>query len=193
MPKVSYMCQNRHGTYYARFIIPKSLRQFFKNKSEIRRSLQTDSKRLATKRARVFRVEFDDIVDKLMKQPSSKASAERAKRMTEELFAKEEAVQRTHLITHLDIAGNLITIDHGNPVEERKTLEALIAAQQGQQPTPANNTVSECLDAYIAYKMTPGRKKSWGEGTARQKPQKLRAFRQLYGDKPLSHLGFRQK
>ncbi len=66
MGGMAYMCKNRHGTYYARFIIPKHLRLHFNNKKEIRRSLQTDSRKLAIKRARVYRVEFESIVDKLM-------------------------------------------------------------------------------------------------------------------------------
>ncbi|PPD44905.1 MAG: hypothetical protein CTY16_11115 [Methylobacter sp.] len=68
MSGAAYMCKNRHGTYYARFIIPAQLREHFKNKREIRRSLQTDSRKLATKRARAFRVEFETITDKLMSE-----------------------------------------------------------------------------------------------------------------------------
>lgn len=68
MGGMAYMCKNRHGTYYARFIIPKHLQSHFNNKKEIRRSLQTDSRKLAIKRARVFRVQFESIVDKLMSE-----------------------------------------------------------------------------------------------------------------------------
>jgi integrase len=59
-------CKNRHGIYYARFIIPKHLQSHFSNKKEIRRTLQTDSRKLAIKRARAYRVKFESIVDELM-------------------------------------------------------------------------------------------------------------------------------
>ena len=58
MSNKASMCKNRHETYYARFIISKHLQQHFNNKKEIRRSLQTDSRKLAIKRARDYRVEF---------------------------------------------------------------------------------------------------------------------------------------
>ena len=66
MLNTSYMCKNRHGIYYARFIIPKHLQSHFSNKKEIRRTLQTDSRKLAIKRARAYRVKFESIVDELM-------------------------------------------------------------------------------------------------------------------------------
>ena len=62
----AYMCKNRHGMYYARFIVPKHLQIHFNNKKEIRRTLQTDSRKLAIKRARAYRVQFEKIVDELM-------------------------------------------------------------------------------------------------------------------------------
>jgi hypothetical protein len=62
----AYICRNRHGTYYARLIIPRALQSQFGNKREIRRSLQTDSRRLAVKRARGYRVRFDALIDSLM-------------------------------------------------------------------------------------------------------------------------------
>lgn len=68
MSGMAYMCKNRHGTYYARLIIPKRLQEYFNNKKEIRRSLQTDSRKLAIKRARIYRVEFESIVDQLMRK-----------------------------------------------------------------------------------------------------------------------------
>lgn len=64
----TYLCQNRHGTYYARLVIPIALRDQFNNKREVRRSLQTDSRRLAIKRARTYRVQFDALLDGLMSE-----------------------------------------------------------------------------------------------------------------------------
>ncbi len=36
--------------------------------------------------------------------------------------------------------------------------------------------------------MTPGKKGSWSAGTARQKPNKLKVFRSIFGDKPTASL-----
>lgn len=67
----TYLCQNRHGTYCVRLIIPKPIQTQFSNKREIRRSLQTDSKRLAIKRARFYRVRFDTLIDALMTEQNN--------------------------------------------------------------------------------------------------------------------------
>lgn len=87
MGGIAYMCKNRHGTFYARFIIPKHLQSHFENKKEIRRSLQTDSRKLATKRARVYRVQFESIVDQLMSKVDN--TSERAKQVIGSLFAEK--------------------------------------------------------------------------------------------------------
>ncbi|HEY8098270.1 MAG TPA: DUF6538 domain-containing protein, partial [Methylobacter sp.] len=92
MGGMAYMCKNRHGTYYARFIIPKHLQSHFNNKKEIRRSLQTDSRKIATKRARIYRVEFESIVDQLMTNPDS--TKERAKRIVDNLFADKTKTEK---------------------------------------------------------------------------------------------------
>lgn len=234
MGSAAYMCKNRHGTYYARFIIPKHLQSHFKNKKEIRRSLQTDSRKLATKRARVYRVQFESIVDHLMSKKDN--ISERAKRIIDELLAdktkKAEGAERKFVegmlatkadkdpskikfITFIDWNGNPVTIDTGNtekdaeiykqiaPIEiekerqrrERREEElhqaqlAAIAASSIAKPAPSTGKkVSEYLDDYIAYKLTPGKKGSWGEGTARQKPNKLNVFRSVFGDKPAAAL-----
>jgi integrase len=84
MRGTAYMCKNRHGTYYARFIIPKHLQPHFNNKREIRRSLQTDSRKLATKRARVYRVQFESIVDQLMSKTDN--TSERVKQIIDSIL-----------------------------------------------------------------------------------------------------------
>ena len=73
----NYMCTNRHGMYYARFIIPKHLQPYFNNKKEIRRSLQTDSRKLAIKRARIYRVEFAPVPKLQLGNPVVEALASR--------------------------------------------------------------------------------------------------------------------
>lgn len=62
----SYLVRNRHGTFYFRATIPKQLRQHFPNhKREIKRSLKTDSRKLAIVRARAYRAEFDKMIEQL--------------------------------------------------------------------------------------------------------------------------------
>jgi integrase len=214
----SYICQNRHGTYYARLIIPRPLQSQFNNKREIRRSLQTDSKRLAIKRARAYRVQFDSLIDELMSKPTKSEISERAKKLVDEILspkAKAEyfgeppemktskpapmagtAAWEYITIYHPETGQKLAEIDHnGNSEAEEKAALALLEQAQrgmtGPLAAPAltgNKTVSEHLDEYIDYKMTPGRKRSWGEGTARQKPNKLNVFRSIFGDKPTAAL-----
>jgi integrase len=60
----NFICRNRHGTYYFRFIIPVALRSHFSNKREYRCSLQTDSKKLAAKRAKIYRIRLDLLFEK---------------------------------------------------------------------------------------------------------------------------------
>ncbi|MFA5922379.1 MAG: DUF6538 domain-containing protein [Methylococcaceae bacterium] len=87
----AFMCKNRHGTYYARFIIPKHLQPHFKNKKEIRRSLQTDSRKLAIKRARVYRVQFESIVDQLMSKDN--ITSERVRLIVDSLLTDKTKIQ----------------------------------------------------------------------------------------------------
>jgi integrase/polyhydroxyalkanoate synthesis regulator phasin len=137
MLNTTYMCKNRHGVYYARFIIPKHLQSHFNNKKEVRRTLQTDSRKLAIKRARIYRVEFEKIVDELMSK--SDKTTERAKKIIDELFADKTKLQaaaekkfvdgmfnkpvsneidkdniRIDFITITNNLGEIITIDYGD-------------------------------------------------------------------------------
>lgn len=63
----TYLTQNRHGTFYFRMVIPASLRSLFNGKREVRRSLKTDSERLALKRARQHAVCFNSIFDRVLR------------------------------------------------------------------------------------------------------------------------------
>ena len=112
MSKSDFMCKNRHGMYHARFIVPTHLRSHFDNRKEIRRTLQTDSRKLAIKRARVYRVEFEKIVDQLMNDKSMK----------------------TEFITFLDLKLNPVTIDTGNDDKDLE-LYNLIKPVETEQAT----------------------------------------------------------
>ncbi|MGI9804240.1 DUF6538 domain-containing protein [Pseudomonas aeruginosa] len=46
-PSPSYLTRNRHGTFYFRIVIPRPLRALLHGQREVRRTLKTDSERLA--------------------------------------------------------------------------------------------------------------------------------------------------
>lgn len=62
----AFLTQNRHGTYYFRIVIPKSLRSAFGLQREIRRTLKTDSAKLALRRARQYAARFEAAFDKVL-------------------------------------------------------------------------------------------------------------------------------
>jgi integrase len=67
MPTIpSYLTVNRHGTYYFRLVVPKPLRSAFGSQREIRRSLKTDSQRLALRRARQYAARYEAIFDRAL-------------------------------------------------------------------------------------------------------------------------------
>lgn len=66
-----YLSLNRHETYYFRIVIPVSIRPLVDGKREIRRSLKTDSRRLALKRARQHAVRFESVFDRILKMIES--------------------------------------------------------------------------------------------------------------------------
>lgn len=62
-----YLSRNRHETYYFRIVIPASIRPLVNGKREIRRSLKTDSRRVALKRARQHAVRFESVFDRVLR------------------------------------------------------------------------------------------------------------------------------
>lgn len=63
----SYLTLNRHGTFYFRIVIPRSLRLLFNGQREIRRTLKTDSQRLARKRARQYAARYEAVFDRVIR------------------------------------------------------------------------------------------------------------------------------
>ncbi|MBT9237034.1 site-specific integrase [Pseudomonas sp. MG-2] len=61
-----FLTLNRHGTYYFRLVVPKPLRSAFSSQREIRRSLKTDSQRLALRRARQYIARYEAIFDRML-------------------------------------------------------------------------------------------------------------------------------
>lgn len=68
----TYLTQNRHGTFYFRIVIPRPLRTLLNGQREVRRTLKTDSERLARRRARQFAARYEAVFDKVVSaQPLS--------------------------------------------------------------------------------------------------------------------------
>lgn len=61
-----FLTQNRHGMYYFRIVIQKPLRSAFGLQREIRRTLKTDSTRLALRRARQYAASFEAAFEKVL-------------------------------------------------------------------------------------------------------------------------------
>lgn len=62
----SYLTRNRHGTFYFRIVIPRPLRALLHGQREVRRTLKTDSERLARKRARQYVARYEAVFDKVV-------------------------------------------------------------------------------------------------------------------------------
>lgn len=212
MSGLAYMCKNRHGTYYARFIIPKQLQQHFNNKKEIRRSLQTDSRKLAIKRARVYRVEFESIVDKLMSKneysayrvtlegvtvatlPNGEKKIIPAK-IERNLTEGEDTTQyKQYLLNQLreeakreEEKAEILQREKRAEELHQAQLAAITAPSQALAPTrPINSKkLSAYLEDYIEYQTAPGTKDGWkSPDTRRLKTNMLRLFCSDAGDKP---------
>ncbi|WP_262964410.1 site-specific integrase [Methylobacter psychrophilus] len=172
MSGANFMCKNTHGMYYARFIIPKSLLQHFDNKKEVRRSLQTDSRKLAIKRARVYRVEFEKIVDDLMSKSDN--TSERAKKIIDELLADKTKLQaeaeekfvdgmfnksvskevdedhtRIDFITFYDELGRLVTIDTGDDNKDLELYHLMKPKETKQDRTTRHKRAEEIHQAQL--------------------------------------------
>ncbi len=98
----NYLCRNRHGTYYFRFIPPKDLRHYFKCQREYRHSLKTDSKKLAVHLSTLYRARIQLLLEQLTNMAD---------------------IIKTELLTELDIFGREITVDYDG--DEEKELRVM--------------------------------------------------------------------
>jgi len=84
----AYITQNRHGTYYFRIVVPRPLRSALGLQREIRRSLKTDSQRLALRRARQYAARYEAAFDKVLtvlEQDHCELTDEEVERYAEEI------------------------------------------------------------------------------------------------------------
>jgi integrase len=200
----TYVCQNRHGTYYARLIIPRVLQSQFINKREIRRSLQTDSRRLAIQRARAYRVQFEILLDELMGTKNDISN--KAKKIVDEILSPKKKTDqfgespetailhepanddgtRIKLITFVDLQGNTTAIDYDGDFEKEIQAYQLIRNTQ-ESPVSLSipstgKTFNEYFNEYDKYQTRPDIKDGWkSESTAIKKRGMLSCFLSQYG------------
>lgn len=114
----AYLTLNRHGTYYFRIVTPIRLRLAFGLQREIRRSLKTDSLRLALRRARQYAARFETAFDKVL------SVAEQ----DDYVPTEEDLVLYTELIEQAETAGAWASL----PAELAQKAESTISEDDWQ-------------------------------------------------------------
>lgn len=84
----AYITRNRHGTFYFRIVVPSPLRSALGFQREIRRTLKTDSQRLALRRARQFAARYEAAFDKALRVLSNDERTE------EEILSAIDEIER---------------------------------------------------------------------------------------------------
>jgi len=208
--------QDKHGVFHFRARIPKPLREHFGGRAEIKRSLQTDSRREAVKRARAFRVELDKRMAELEKgshaaftvilegertvtlpDGSKKAVKGRIERDLPTLDAdtyppkKQLAEQlREEGKAAMEEAGLLATQEREEELH-RAQLEAVRAAYPPAppmpEPAPSGPLLSKVVGDYICYYEKSKETRDNAEMLKKHK-QILLMLLELIGDKPVCKL-----
>ena len=168
---------NRHGTWYFRAVIPLHLRQHFPhNKREVRRSLRTDSKRLAIRLARECRVAFDSLLEQLE-------------------VAKGKSI-RIDWIKDIKIPlpnGEKIEIgeiDQGDPEKEKETIAAITKAaasafHPSKKEKPDGDLLSKVTEDYCAERVRGGR---WKGKTEHENLAIFELLIRIIGDIPTNKI-----
>jgi len=150
----SYISKNRQGTYYFRLVIPKHIRDHLNYKREFGRSLQTESKRIAIKRARILMVEMDKLFAFL-----------EAKKRGENPSQSWMQLTGIKLSDGTEIAE--ITIDQETPEQEQQTARQLLGHQPPiptQTSEYSNTLLSIVIDGFCnEMKMRDATEKSVNE------------------------------
>jgi integrase len=178
MAHASYVFLRRDtGTYYFRWIIPAAVRSILGCKREVKRSLDTEQRRVALRLARRLSVMLEQATSQLMAARISSTESP-AVHLTAKLF--ERLVDGTVRIEGLEL-------DPAHGEEDRKHLAALLGA------TAANAAVSpdtrKVSDLIAAYFDEGHRAKRWTEKTRQELDAIYALMAEVIGaDKPLSEL-----
>lgn len=198
-----YLSQDQHGTYHFRARVPANLRQHFNNKSEIKRSLKTDSRKEAVKLARAYRVEMDKKIAQLEKGTyyAETRTVEGEKLITHDDGTTEVIMHRTTRngpmseeaasLLRSEIRGEL-RAEAAHKIEQKRDAElhkAKLASIANTAPAaPQTNSgplLSEAINSYVQEKTGLDH---WKGLTASQNETTLRDFLEIVGDKPIKEI-----
>ncbi|WP_019868587.1 DUF6538 domain-containing protein [Methylovulum miyakonense] len=202
MNSPSYLWRNKFGTYFFRARIPLQLCQHFK-KSEIKKSLQTDSLRLAVKLARAYRVELDKELDKLKQGVylAEERTLEGNRRLT--MPDGEEKTIEGKIALNLDEDSkphreyllNQLREEAKHELDEARekilfearlaAIEANSAPNQRQIPPEPAPLLSELIKIYFEEGETL---KRWKNRTLDQIKATLSLFQSIVGDIPIKSI-----
>ncbi len=141
----SHISKNRQGTYYFRLVIPKHLRDQLNYKREFGRSLRTESKRTAIKRARVYMVEMDKVFAFL---EAKKRNGDNQSLSKIELLGVELSDGTKY---------DSVIIEHDTPEQERETASSFLAHNKSvatQQTSEYDNTLLSIVIAGYCDELT---------------------------------------
>jgi len=176
-PAPSYLTRNRHGTFYFRMVIPAPLRPLVNGKREVRRSLKTDSERLALKRTRQHAVWFESVFDRVLAVVSRDDDVELSLQYADDLDLLElqtsggygsppeskaepepvltnaelEERQRQHSIAEL-LTGRG---DRPIPADNGPLAQKLLALSRSYQPTELRQVLPRLRDELVKASIAP--------------------------------------
>lgn len=156
-PSPSYLTRNRHGTFYFRIVIPRPLRSLLSGQREVRRTLKTDSERLARRRARQFAARYEAAFDKVMRVIEANGI-----KLTDEVLALLDDLEALHNAP-MDFSGpsktslaEPVLSEADNEERQRKGYIAQLLTGRHDRPIPSNqrHLADELLALSRAYQPT---------------------------------------
>ncbi|WP_084312585.1 site-specific integrase [Pseudomonas jinjuensis] len=191
-PSPSYLTISRHGTYYFRAVIPRPLRSLFNGQREIRRTLKTDSQRLALKRARQYAARFEAACDKVMSVTkrdelgfSDAYYLEMMELEMKGLFPdfsspKDDSQPAEPILSNEEIearqrrqeVARLLTGAHGRPIpnEHEALAKQLLELSRPYQPTELRKVLPRLRDELVLRSLAPTGSSDVAMGAAQSSP-----------------------
>jgi hypothetical protein len=168
----SYLTINRHGTFYFRIVIPRSLRALLNGQREVRRTLRTDSYRLARKRARQYAARYEATFDRVIsvvKRDELGFTEADYKDLMELLpdfsSPKEEDKPAEPILSNEEIEARLrrreverlLTGAYGRriPDAQEPLAQQLLELSRSYQPTELRAVLPKLRDEWVLRKITP--------------------------------------
>lgn len=176
-PSPSYLTRNRHGTFYFRIVIPRPLRALLHGQREVRRTLKTDSERLARKRARQYVARYEAVFDKVVNmverdelglteadykelmellpdtKPTPDFSSPQDENQSAEFILSEKEIEARQRRREIE---RLLTGAYGRPTptELEKTAQQLLDLSRTYQPTELRAILPKLRDELALGRIT---------------------------------------